>query len=111
MSPDKLIQDLEREAKIVYTDHIPDWANVIAIDPDGHVWVFEVDAWWDGSKWIPIDDFDGLRYECVAKLSPVGMTVAQLSHTPLGRRGEYEKSALDNLDDFGELFSEIEKRD
>lgn len=48
--------------------NFPEWADVIAIDPDGKVFAFQEDCYWDGLNWIPVDDFDGLRYEVIARL-------------------------------------------
>lgn len=67
----------------MYVDKIPDWADEIAIDPDGHVWAYEGGAYFLGDKWIPVDDFDGLRYECIAKIDDIGTLIASISNTNL----------------------------
>ena len=61
---------------------VPEWADVIAIDPDGSVWAFEVDAWWceDTQKWIPVDNYDGLRFVCVAAVPELPIKMAKVAY-------------------------------
>lgn len=51
--------------------NMPDWATDFAIDPDGTVWVFEGGAFFEGDRWNPIDDYDGLRYQMIGRLTTV----------------------------------------
>ena len=43
---------------------IPDWADELAVDPDGSLWAYEGGCYFDELQncYMPIDDMDGLRY-------------------------------------------------
>ena len=55
-----------------------EWADTICIDPSGEVFAFEGGAYWDGDNWIPVDDFDGLRYTIIAHLDHLQLPVPPL---------------------------------
>lgn len=48
--------------------NFPEWIDEIGIDPDGLVYGFEGNCYFDGNRWVPIDDFDGLRFKIIGKV-------------------------------------------
>lgn len=59
----------------------PDWIDVLAIDCDGSIWGFEEDCFFDGARWTPIDDFDGLQFQLLGNTGlPLTPEVAKTMH-------------------------------
>lgn len=46
----------------------PLWLDTIAIDPDGSVWGFEGEAYFEDNQWHAPDDGNPKRYQCLGFL-------------------------------------------
>lgn len=63
---------------------------MIAIDADGHVCAYEGDCHFveEYAGWLPVDDFDGLRWEVIGHLeTDVPVDLSRLLRFPIPRRG------------------------
>lgn len=62
----------------------PEWIEDIAIDPNGDIYGFEGGCFFEGNRWNPVDDYDGLRYHCIGNLGmAISVDLAKTLHFEL----------------------------